>query len=308
MRWYLKAAAFQVFSTVPGGRWLYQFSQNHITESIRPTRDRVRQKLGVALHYWSWLAERNQTATMKNGQCLDFGSGWHPSMPLLFWSLGINSQYLLDIAPVLNADLVTATARLVRELITNDSELPHVDQIVRLPEVPSLRGDQWRAWLRSLGIEYIAPYDTVDPVLADSIDVATSTQVLPYIDRANLAVCFRMLYRALKPRGLFFAEVYVRDYYADSDPHISPFNHLKFPPWWWDHVVNSKIMTLNLLKARDYRELLEQAGFVVETFDVATSTEVELAQLDKLKIHKCFAQYSHEELAGRNLFFVARKP
>ena len=54
--------------------------------------------------------------------------------------------------------------------------------------------------------------------------------------------------------------------------------------------------------------LLEQAGFVVETFDVSTSTEVELAELDKLKIHKSFAQYSREELAGRNLFFVARKP
>ncbi|MGD1018011.1 MAG: methyltransferase domain-containing protein [Verrucomicrobiia bacterium] len=307
MRWYLKAAAYHVFSTVPGGRRLYQLSQHHLTGTITPTRDRIGYKLEVALRYWSWLAERDQTAMMKNGTHMCFGAGWHPSMPLLFHSLGVESQYLLDIAPLLNADLVMETTRLVREVV-NEAKLPHLDQVVRLPEQPSLRGDQWRAWLRSLGIEYIAPYDSSAPVLADSIDVVNSTQVLPYIGRANLEVCLRMLHRVLKPRGLFFGNVYLRDYYADSDPHITPYNHLKFSPWWWDHVVNSRLMVLNRLKARDYRELLEQAGFVLETFDVAGPTEVELRQLDTVKIHRSFARYSREELAARNLFFVARKP
>jgi len=307
MRWYLKAAAYHVFSTVPGGRRLYQLSQHHVTGGITPTRDRVRQKLEVALRYWGWLAERNQTAMMKNGTHMCFGAGWHPSMPLLFYSLGVNSQYLLDIAPLLDADLVMETARLVRETL-HDAELPHLDQLVRRPEQPSLRGDQWRDWLRSLGIEYVAPYTSTGPILADSIDVVNSTQVLPYIDRANLVVCLRMLYRMLKPQALFFGNVYLRDYYADSDPHITPYNHLKFSPWWWDHVVNSRLMVLNRLKARDYRQLLEQAGFVLETFDVTGPTEVELRQLDSVKIHQSFAHYSREELAARNLFFVARKP
>jgi hypothetical protein len=306
VRWYLKAAAYHVFSTVPGGRQLYQLSQHHATQTITPTRARVRQKLEVALQYWGWLTDRDQTARMTNGTLMCFGAGWHPSMPLLFYSLGVNSQQLLDVAPLLNADLVMETARLVRETL-NDAELPHLDQVVRLPEPPSLQGDQWRPWLRSLGIEYIAPYNTT-PILADSIDVVDCTQVFPYIDRANLVICLRMLYRALKPQGLFFGNVYLRDYYADSDPRITPFNHLKFSPWWWDHVVNSRLMVLNRLKARDYRELLEQAGFVLETFDVAGPTEVELRQLDSVKLHKSFAHYSREELAARNLFFVARKP
>ena len=62
------------------------------------------------------------------------------------------------------------------------------------------------------------------------------------------------------------------------------------------------------LKAHDYRQVLEPAGWVLETFDVAGPTEVELRQLDTVKIHRSFARYSREELAARNLFFVARKP
>jgi hypothetical protein len=66
-------------------------------------------------------------------------------------------------------------------------------------------------------------------------------------------------------------------------------------------------MSYNRLKARDYRELLEQAGFAIRHFDVTGPTAADLADLSRIPIHECFSYYSREELGAKNLFFVAEK-
>ena len=43
---------------------------------------------------------------------------------------------------------------------------------------------------------------------------------------------------------------------------ISKYNNLRYSPWVWENVVNSRLMSFNRLKAPDYRAALEQAGFV----------------------------------------------
>jgi SAM-dependent methyltransferase len=308
MRWYLKVAAFHALSALPGGPQLYRFSQNHFTKTLVPTRGRIGQKLDVGWQYWDWLKARDLTGVLLSGTHLDFGSGWHPTIPLLYYSLGVNRQYLFDVTPLLDTDLLRETIRVFREMAT-DPDRPHRGELARLPDPLAPGDNQWRSALAALGMEYVAPYHGRTQSLAGQIDIATSTQVLLYIGRENLLGSFRMLHGALKPGGLFLATVHLRDLYADADPHITPsYNHLKFSPWWWDHMVNTNLMSVNRLKARDYRQLLEQAGFILEAFDVAGPTEVELERLDKVKIHKSFAAYSREELAATHLFFVARKP
>ena len=66
-------------------------------------------------------------------------------------------------------------------------------------------------------------------------------------------------------------------------------------------------MSYNRLRAPDYRELLEQAGFELLAFDIEPGTAADLAELEQIPLAKCFQRYSREDLAAKHLFFAARK-
>jgi hypothetical protein len=112
MRWWTKAAAMRILSLVPGGGSVYAWSQQHVTRSLVPNRGRVAHKIGVGLSYADWL-EGNQCAdALPAGTHLDLGAGWHPTIPLLFYALGCERQYLLDVKPVLTHQLLSQTVEL----------------------------------------------------------------------------------------------------------------------------------------------------------------------------------------------------
>src|SRR5205823_1133410 len=100
MNWRVKIAAFKVLSTVPGGSALYRFAQEHLTKSLNPLPTRVSQKLEVGLLYLNTLARLGKTDLLLKGVNLDFGAGWHPTIPLLYYSMGVGRQYLFDLVPV----------------------------------------------------------------------------------------------------------------------------------------------------------------------------------------------------------------
>lgn len=307
MRWALKVAAFHVLSAVPGGGRAYRFAQDHITKGLVPTRGGVQQKMDVGLQYWKWLDDHQRNALAAGGAHLDFGAGWHPTIPLLYYSLGVDRQYLLDVVPLLDAKLVMETARVFRGIVT-DPQCPIRHLIQRAPEHPALTKAQWPAWLASLGIEYIAPCADAGPRLRGRVDIVTCTQALLHADRASLQRSFALLHTALKPGGRFLATIHLKDLYANFDRSITHYNHLKFSPSVWDHVVNSRLMPFNRFKARDYRALLEEAGFAIEAFEVEGPTDADRQLLAKIRVHECFRDYSRDELGAKHLFFVARKP
>src|SRR6266478_7400295 len=99
MKWLVKVAAFKLLSALPGGESLYRLSQEQFTKSLVPTRDRVDQKISVGLQYFKWLTDHGMGQQLLEGTHLDFGSGWHPSIPLLYHGVGCRRQYLFDLAP-----------------------------------------------------------------------------------------------------------------------------------------------------------------------------------------------------------------
>jgi SAM-dependent methyltransferase len=143
--------------------------------------------------------------------------------------------------------------------------------------------------------------------LADKIDVVTSTQVLLHIPREPMRRCLRQIHHSLKPGGLFLATIHLRDLFADSDKRISDYNHLRYSTGSWERWVNSPLMSYNRFKARDYRELLEEAGFTLLLFAVEPGSPEHVKALERLPIAPCFQRYSREELAARHLLFVAQK-
>jgi SAM-dependent methyltransferase len=307
MRWYLKSAGFKVLSALPGGNRLYRFAREHLTQSTWATPGRIRQKLNVGLEYWRWLEARGRVPALRQGAVLDFGAGWHPIIPLLYYSLGVPRQYLLDLAPWFAPHQIADTVRLFRELATTPGSLLR-PELQRLPEMPAESNGDVAAILKSWGLSYHAPYPEQLDQFRGVADVAICTQVLLYIPPAGLRRCFQVIRDSLKPGGLFLSTVHLMDLYAHEDFRITPYNHLKFSGKFWERWVNSSMMSFNRLKARDYLELLREAGFKIVHQEVNAPTPEDYAQLDRVKVHPDFARYSREELAAKHLFFVAEKP
>ena len=305
MRWYLKSAGYKVLSALPGGESLYRFAQNNITKTSYATRGRVEQKVEVGLKYWNWLQANGYAEKLRAGTLLDFGAGWHPTIPLLFHALGVKRQFLLDLTPWFQVDSMRETVRILREVISAPG-FPAQAEVHRLPEWPQDAADIATA-LQSWGISYYAPYATRLGTLAGQADVAFSTQVLLYISPEGLRSCFAALKQCLKPGGIFMGTIYLMDLYAHSDPRITAYNHLKFSNEFWGRWVNSAIMPYNRLKARDYLELLQQSGFRVRHQHVDPPTPEDYAALDSVAVHPAFQRYSRDELVAKNLFFAAER-
>jgi hypothetical protein len=304
MDWKVKTAAFKLLSALPGGAALYRFVQEKVTKSLVPNSARVGQKLEVGMRYFQAIEQEHKSEHFLHGVHLDFGSGWHPAIPLLYYALGERRQYLFDLFPVMDEQIVKQTIETFLA-ITGDANWAHRTKLRRQP--PPMGSASLRSYFERLGISYCAPYAEAFPLLAGQVDVVTSTQVLLEIPRKLLPGCLAKIHNSLKPGGLFLATAYLGDRFADKDKHLSRYNHLRYSAEVWERWVSSSLMSFNRFKARDYRELLEGAGFQIRRFEVEEGTPEDLKELDRIEIAPCFKGYSREELAVKNLFFVAQK-
>ena len=307
MHWRFKSLNFKILSMLPGGQAFHGFTQEKITGSTTATHDRIKQKVEVGLRYWDWLRAQERTNQVINGNLLDFGAGWHPTIPLLLHSFGNRSQLLVDIQPNLDAQKLTDTARLLNQIITAP-DFPHRNSCRTVPEIIPPPQPLLAAALQPLGIRYEAPFGDFTTRPAGEFDVVFCTQVLQHISLRDQQAIFRQLCRALKPGGLIMGVVHLVGHFRNPNLRSGQYDHLTLSPWLWEHVINSSLMSYNRLKAPDYRSLLGESGFKILNFEVEQPTPADLAELGGVKIHPAFRRYAPEELAARHIFFVAEKP
>ena len=302
MKWGVKIAAFKALSLIPGGPRWYRWAQENITSSLVPTSERVSQKISVGLRYARFLHANRLESRLRNGCHLDLGSGWHPTIPLLFHCLGCPSQSLADVVPVMTSQTARQTAETFLRVLDRES--------APLPILPDRRAQietqTWTPWPPAgLPWEYHAPYMHWLSSVPEKFDLVTSTQALLHVPKPVLREIFAVVARSLKPGGIFMGTIHLHDLFADSDRTITPYNHLRYSPWFWEKVISSPLMAYNRLKGPDYRQILEESGLRLLSFEVDPGKPDLLATV---KVHPFFHKYSSEELAADHLFFVAQKP
>jgi hypothetical protein len=302
MSWLRKIAAFQLLSRTPGGKKLYYAAQRNLTRSNIPTRDRFLKKAVVAMRYLQWLEGHTPKDWLTRVSHLDFGAGWLPSVPLLFYALGSERQYLADIHEHMTADHVRGTIGVLREVA---AELGH--PLRRLPELPEATQSR-EAMLAALGITYAAPPDALLATLPGELGIITATDMLLHLNRATMKSIFQHLFSLLAPGGYFLAQTPMLQLFGDLQHQMPPELVFRLPEWAWENLFNSRLMGYSRLKGPDYRAVLEEAGFAIRDFEVRAGSPEQIAKMRAFRPHPCFAHLTPEDLAADHLFFIAQKP
>ena len=305
MHWLLKAAGMKVLSVAPGGDAIYHCVQRRVTRSILPTREAVAQRVQVGFDYLStlscWIEDRQLRASVH----LDIGAGWVPTIPFLFYGLGIERQILCDIRPNMTLSAVLGTARLVNS-IAAESAPPNGFCWRRSVPAPDA-GETLRQYFGRLGICYRAPYCSDDLLLEQGFTLATCTQVLQYVRRPELSSLLQGIRRALSIRGgLLIASVHLYDPRRYSDPLVVRYDKWRYSESAWSRLVECKLESFNRLTPSEYWKLLAASGFEVLDYRVAWPTPQDLEELRRVPVHSEWSDRDEMELGATELCFVAR--
>ena len=307
MRWYLKGLAFKAVSLLPGGVKLYNYVQHNVSRSTKATRPRAEQKLQIGLVYWNWLKQNKRTAALTEGTVLDYGSGWHPTIPIFFHAVGAKRQVLLDVTALLTPQLVADTVAAAKQVM-DDPAWPGQKELERQPALLPLDGQSLTSVLSRYGLEYYAPYQTAYRGEPDSLNAVFSTQVIQHIPDEMMLDVFRQIYSWLKPGGIFLATIHLTFQFASPDTNPREYQHLSISPWAWKTFFSSRLMHFNRFKGADYRAALEKAGFRIVEMDITPANATDKAYFERTKVHDCFRHLSPEDASARHVFFVAEKP
>ena len=302
MRWFVKAGTFKLLSVTPGGGALHHLLQDRVTGTTSVTDDKVLHKLELGASYLAAVTAR--FPDLSRVRHADVGTGWMPTIPLLFHGAGIEDQTLYDVDRHLQRRTVAELVPVLDRLIDADPVLSGLAP--RLVPSPG-PGEPVDAYLEKVGMRYVAPY-TPEGLGSERFELVTCTGVLPHIRTATLRPLLRAVSESLVEGGLFIAYVPLHDVYARFDPSITPYNKWRYPSFVWERLVDSRLMTFNRLTASGYRRLLEEAGLEIVSFALTPPTRSDLETLDRVTLHPDFASTPREELAASSLVVVARRP
>ncbi len=303
MRWIVKAAVQNVLAVAPKGREINYVMQRSLTRTLPGDDNHFRVKARKAL--WHFAAVQRHLRGVERGlRFYEFGAGWDLIVPLVNYGLGVDDQVVVDVEQLVHLDLVEHS---IRKYTAHMSELestsgrplrPLGDPSVRsLPEL----NDRF-------GIRYMAPCDPRATGLpSNSVDFVSSTGTLQHIPVEQICPILEECRRLLRPGGVISCHIEMPDGYTDFDRTLSPYHFLKFSDRTWA-LINSPFYFLNRLRARDYVELFERAGFDIAERAGAEPTENDVTELRGMRLARRFRRYTLHELAIQQLSLVAVNP
>jgi SAM-dependent methyltransferase len=277
MDWRIKAALHWATSLPAIGQPMYRLIQRRLLHTVPSTDIQFGLKVKEARRHLEAIY-RFSYQPLSKSVFYEFGAGWGLEIPLIFWSLGVNAQILID-----------------RQRLTDPQLVAHtVEQIRRLGASLELERVPFHPDLAACGISYFAPLDASRTSLAPaSVDCITSTDTLEHVPAKDLGPLFRECRRLLRPGGIFSAAIDYSDHYQRRDGAINGLNYLKYSDAVWKFF-NPPSHYQSRLRHCDYIALLAGSGFAVVQAAVEASIDQHLVCEDKLA--KRFRSYSIKDL------------
>lgn len=303
MKWKVKAFGQKVLSKIPNGERLYFFLQRHFGGFRKFS---VLSKVSQGLRLLNALYQVGYTVEGK--RTMEIGTGWVPTVPILFYVFGQHSCDSFDISRLLDENLSLKAAQQMSELSQYLLErAPWAREINgvsnRLATLRNIRS--LSQLLTTINMRYHAPADArCTGFNTASIDIVFSNTTLEHVPSSQIAEMFREVYRVLVPEGLMVHLIDCSDHFSHNDPSISPINFLRFSEDEWRRY-NSKFLFQNRLRASSYRMLAEEAGFDV-IFWAPRINQQAIASLSTFPLDKEFANLSPEDICTLSVVMVAK--
>jgi predicted SAM-dependent methyltransferase len=304
MKWYVKAFLQKWMSVWGNSDKINYFLQTHITKSLpRSTEDIVKHKAFCAVwHYQNFLTYTNYKT--QEPVFYEFGAGWDLVIPILYKSLGISHQILVDIRPnvrlhLLNdciAKINSNTDVLIQKYKFDFQKIPS-SPLTHLTDLKDI-----------LNLSYFAPKDAQFTELdSESIDFCSNSVTMEHIPAQDLRLILKETHRILKKGACISCIIDMQDHYFATDHQITYYNFLQYSDLYW-RFVNSKLHYQNRLRYPEYKQMFLESGFEMVKEELSEASESDLQTLQKMKIHSKFKnQFTLKELGIRLAWVVFRK-
>jgi hypothetical protein len=206
--WRLKALAFRVLEHMPLQRTAYTLLQRYVTRSYPRELSPTRESSASQQHHLR--AFREHFGPIDEARLFEFGAGWDLYGNLVFWTLGINHQTVMDLSRWVRPGFVNGA---IRHLQQEPPEGAVRTPRALLPEGPDFDRDLERAY----GIRYLAPADARDTRLpAGSIDLVATTSTLEHVPLPDLRAILKETRRLCHDRSVVSHVVDYSDHFATA--------------------------------------------------------------------------------------------
>jgi SAM-dependent methyltransferase len=301
MNWKYKATLQYIFSIIPFGEYMNYFFQTKITRNLPIREIKFKEKLLLAQKHFENFQKYN-SSHLSEATFYEFGAGWDMAQPLLFYTMGVDHQIIVDIRRLVRPELINNSIKIIE----------HLNEVFTFPRLPKThikdKLDFESVFLKYYGIEYKAPYDARKTGLSDnSIDCITSTNTLEHIPANEIKAILKECYRILKKDGILSFQIDYQDHYSYFDKNISVYNFLKFNQATWNTFFNPSLHYQNRLRHKEYLQLFSESGFNLLEDNYYGGTPSDIEQIKTVRINKQFSNYDLNELAIRGTLIVLIK-
>lgn len=302
MRWQIKWAKNAAFGLLPFGGALRRMKRR-----LRPyPTDIPVWTLEEGLRLIEML--REVECPIQGAQVLEVGTGWRPIIPLLFRLAGAARIVMVDTQRLMDGDSFAGTvSNLGCHAALIASRLNLSEEAIRsfLSNPPT----DFDELLKRFQMEYNAPSDLIASPLPDGgFDVVYSRAVLEHVPPGILRPLLGRSFRLLRPGGWTCHAVDNSDHWSHTDARLSRVNFLRYSNRFFDFLNwFNPLDYQNRLRHPEYVDSLHEAGFEV-LLARSDPDRKALEDLSTIPVDARFGEFSSEDLARLDSYFVGRRP
>lgn len=303
--WLIKSALQNLISLCPNSENINTLWQKYVTHRFVLDKDRFEHKLGTCIRHLDNI-KRFLIKDLQHSIVFELGTGWRPVVPVGFYLAGSQKIISVDIASFVNSKNICKTL----EFYSIEDALKHRIAFLDEKRFQSIKvlqrncsGMSVDELFAELNIDYRIEDACKTGLANNSVDIIISNNVFEHISSDILHNILQEFRRIIKPAGIMSHYVDIRDHYAQFDKTITDYNYLKYNDRLWNALGNNKLHYQNRLRASEYQQLHQSAGF--EICEV-TNQAGAIAELHSISIAKRFRCYSEQDLLTRNTWIVSR--
>ncbi len=298
LRYVFAASALKVFSTNSWTKGLYRQIGDRFGGPLARRESYIKSHVRRGDLFRDLCEKYDVLQT--GDRLLEIGTGWihwHSLYHRLFYDVNIS---MLDIWDCRQFNALHELFGELKEQM-EDKFASDPDVIKRLDTIMSARN--FDELYQEFGLDYIVnEQGSIEQFADSSMDCVFSFHVLEHVPRENTAELIRNMERVLKPGAYSIHQIGIDDHLTHYDSKASPKNYLRYSDKTWKQFFENDLQYVNRLQMSEWLKLFEERGL-----DSVETTPV-YCNIDGLKVHPRFRDYSREDLECTILTLVHRKP